>query len=177
MPRENQNLIRKMVKIHPNQQEMLDVFTEKWGFISESEVIRSAIAFMYKKWEPEYLQPSSREKDRLNKQREQEKESELSHEQYALQVLHGVIKKDKDGKFWVLSFGLGNTLYCTPLEKVRTFATQEDGWYLKNNLGELAKGRKIEDTWQSVKAVLIGRHGLVDESVDGTNDGQEEKSN
>lgn len=165
MPKQNQGLIRKVVKIHENQQSMLDTFTEKWGFVSESEVIRAAIVFMYKKWEPEYLQPSSREKDRKDKQTEAQRLQKMDNEKFALEVLKGVIKLDREGKKWVLSHRLGNNLYCIPLDKIKQFAQEDDSWALKYNLQELAKGKKIEDQWEFVKNMLIPRHNLVEEET------------
>jgi Arc/MetJ-type ribon-helix-helix transcriptional regulator len=156
-------LVKKVVRIHQNQQEMLDTFTGKWGFVSESEVIRAAIVFMYKKWEPEYLQPSSKEKKAKDLQKKAASVENMPDLEFATNVIKGVIKYDQSGKAWVLSHAIGNSLYCTPLSEIRTWAKADNGFFVNYNHGELAKGKKIEDVWPRVKLDLMARYKLVDD--------------
>lgn len=163
MPKQNQNLIRKVVKVHPQQQQMLDIIIEKWGYTSESEVVRAAIAFFYKKWDPAYLQPSSREKERLEQQREAQKMENMPNEDFVLNVMKAYLRKDKKGNTWVLSHNITNGFYCTPLAQIKEFATKEDGWWLNAHNTALAKGRTFENTWPGVRNHLVNKYDLVDD--------------
>lgn len=154
--KEKQKLYRKVVKISENQQEMLNVFLEKWGFVSESEVLRQAIVFFYKKWEPAYLQPSAREKGLEEEQRKAKKIQEMSDREFALEVVKGIIMKHRTGKEVVITLGLGNGFYVTQLDQIKIWANKDNGWFLNYNLEQLAAGVDLQKRIQESQSMLRG---------------------
>lgn len=133
MPNKSQNLRQKVVKITPQLQEMLDTFTEKWGFISESEVIRQAILFYYRKMEPEYLKPSFKQVEKKREQEERERVSAMTNEEYAENIMKARILRDKDGKKYAITLLLANKIKITPLEQIKIM-DEQDPFYRTTHL-------------------------------------------
>lgn len=172
MSRQKLDLKQKVIKINPNQQEMLDTFTQKWGFISESEVWRQALVFYYRKMEPEYLKPSATEQEKLDKKKNEERLKTMTDEEYVLNVMKALIFKDLDGEKVVGHIG-NNTVRFTPLNKIRSLIAMDE-WFLTNHLKLLAEGFDMQKYIQNNKPKIlrdyqvdVDKQDIVDEEEDG----------
>lgn len=165
MSRIKLDLKQKVIKINPSQQDMLDIFTQKWGYISESEVWRQALLFYYRKMEPEYLKPSATEQDKISKKKNEEKLKTMTDEEYVLEVMKGIIMTDVDGNKMAGHIG-NNQVRFTPLNKIRTLIAT-DGWFLSNHLKLLADGFDMAKDMERSKAYILRTYNVdVDKQPD-----------
>lgn len=139
MPAKKSNLVKKVIKITPQQQEMLDEVLDKWGIVSESEAIRQAITFWYRKMEPEYLKPSPKQTEKERELREKKRMETMSDEDYALEVMQARVFTARDGKRYAVIMTIANTIRVIPLEKVKSL-DESDGFFRETHLKMLAEG-------------------------------------
>lgn len=139
MPREKQDLKQKVVKITPQLQDMLDTFTEKWGFISESEVIRQAILFYYRKMEPEYLKPSPRQQKEIDEARAKKEVEDMTPEDYAKHIMKARLFTTPDGKKVAVTMTIANTIKIWNLDTIKETDAQ-DSFFRETHLKMLSEG-------------------------------------
>jgi len=120
MGRVKGNLIQKVIKIHPSQQEMLDACTNNWGIISESDVFRQALTFFYRKMEPQYLKPSIQQMEKIDKRTEEEKMAAMSNEDWVEQIGRMKVVENADGEKYVVYFAIPYPR-AVKLEKAKEF--------------------------------------------------------
>lgn len=144
MPKVKIKLIRKVVNLNENQQEMLNVFTQKWGFISEADVIRQALTHYYRKMEPEYLKPSSREAERLRQQKEEERLARLTDEEYAREIMRARVFKSDTGKKYAVTMTIANRVKIWAMDTMREVDAQ-DSFYRETHLRMLTEGADFDE--------------------------------
>lgn len=145
MSRPKSNLHQKVIKINDQQQAMLDVFTEKWGFVSESEVFRQALLWFYRKTEPEYTKPSPLQEEKARRLAEERRTAAMSEEEYNDEFVGGhVTGAQPNGKRYVLLYAWGNMVRPVELDLLRTTLKQMP------DLAEVHKAGLAErgDVWE-----------------------------
>lgn len=161
METEKKKILRKMfVSNTKTEQMVIEIMNEK-GIDNYSQAIRDAVFDYHRKLKPKYLEPTPYMKEKQVALSEEERLDKMSNEQFALEVLKGVIVKDRNGGLWVVSHGLGNSVYCTPLDKIKQWSAQDNGWFMKHNLAQLAKANTVEKAIEKNKLTLQTHYKIV----------------
>lgn len=148
--------------------EILETFTEKHGFLSEAEVIRQALVFFYRKFEPAYLKPTVTQKIKEKAISEKEKLEKMPDVEYCETIVKGIIVKNPQGKEFVLYHGWARDLRCLPVDVAKEFFAKHAD-FLDNHLVQL-KDRPVTAAFNTYYMNEIKeRYGIVmTQNEDGT---------
>lgn len=143
MPATKPSMIRKVIKIAEQHQQMLDEMIEKRGIISESEAIRQAIDFWYEKKSPEYLKPSPKQAEKQKELEEQKRIEQMSDYDYAIEIMKARVLVAKDGTQYAAILTASNLIKFVPLLQIKEF-DQSDSWFREEHMKKLASGVDID---------------------------------
>lgn len=161
--RKDGNLIKKVVKLHPQQKEMLEEVVDKWGILNESEAIRQAITYWYRKMSPEYLKLTPRQQERQEMLKMERRIEEMSGEEYATDVMNARIMTATDGKKFAVLMSIANGIKVFPVEQVKDIDKQ-DSFYKETHLRLLSEGADFDSFLENNKFRLEQSNILLDEN-------------
>lgn len=144
------------------QQQQIAELIEKLGVRTQTNVIRLALAELYKKELPAYIYDrSAKDKEKRKEVKSANEFKEMSDQEYASTVEGAALAKTRGGEARILLIGLNKNIQVLPVNGLKGILEDEavKTWFHVHN--EMLKiGKKIGDNYEAMAEELLSDYDI-----------------